>query len=376
MEQERNAAPPIDPRQREKGIIRASLVGIGANVALAAGKAGVGLASNSIAVLMDAVNNLTDALSSVITLLGAHFAARKPDRDHPLGHGRIEYLSALVVAGLVFYAGIAAGVESVKHLIAPETPAYSAVSLCFIGGAFVAKVLMGRFAAGMGKKFNSGALTASGIDALYDAALSMAVLASALVFTFTGLSLETYVSLVIAAFILRSGFLMLRDAVGDLLGKRMERPLHRQILRTICQEPEILGAYDLILHSYGPGRYIGSVHVEIPDTLTAHEIDRLERRVTERVYAVHGIQLAAVGIYTAGAGDLALREKVVRAAGAEPGVVQVHGFYLDTELRQVSLDVVLDFDVKDREALMERLRQRLSRECPGWDFRLTLDMDI
>ena len=175
---------------REGIIVKTSILGIVVNVLLAVFKAGVGFVSNSIAVVLDAVNNLSDALSSIITIFGAKLANKKPDKNHPLGHGRIEYLSALIVAAIVLYAGLTSLIESVKKIIEPTTPNYSTTSLLIIAVAVVTKILLGRYVRAKGEQVNSGALIASGTDALSDAALSFAVLATALLYTFKGISLE------------------------------------------------------------------------------------------------------------------------------------------------------------------------------------------
>ena len=172
--------------KREKAIVKTSVVGIVTNIVLVAFKAAVGLVSNSIAIILDAVNNLSDALSSVITIIGAKLGAKKPNKKHPLGYGRIEYLSSMLVAGIVLYAGITSLVESVKKIIHPEKADYSIVSLIIVAVAIVVKLVLGRYVKKQGKKHNSGALVASGSDALFDAILSASVLASAPLHSYSG----------------------------------------------------------------------------------------------------------------------------------------------------------------------------------------------
>ncbi|MBR0062973.1 MAG: cation transporter, partial [Oscillospiraceae bacterium] len=283
---------------REKVIVRTSVIGILANIFLAAFKAGVGILSNSIAVILDAVNNLSDALSSVITIIGTRLASRRPDRAHPLGHGRVEYLSSMIVSAIVLYAGITSLVESVKKIIHPETPDYSTVSLVIIASAVVVKILLGRYVKKKGEEVNSGSLIASGSDATFDAILSASVLLSAIVFIAWGISLEAWVGAVIAVFIIRAGLEMLSETLDEILGKRTDDDFSAEIKKTLCEEPEVTGAYDLILHNYGPDRLIGSVHVEVPGAMNAAEIDALERRLAEKVYAEHGVVLAGIGIYS------------------------------------------------------------------------------
>ena len=206
---------------RNKIIVRTSVIGILANVLLAAAKAVIGFVANSIAVILDAVNNLSDAMSSVITILGAKLAGKAPDKEHPYGYGRVEYLSAMIVSGLVLYAGITSAVESVKKILEPETPDYSSTALVIIALAVVVKVVLGRYVKAQGEKANSGALIASGADASFDAVLSLSVLASALIFVFTGISLEAYVGVVISCFIIKAGIDMMKETLDDILGVRI-----------------------------------------------------------------------------------------------------------------------------------------------------------
>ena len=205
---------------REKVIIRTSVISIITNILLAGFKAAIGLLSNSIAVILDAVNNLSDALSSVITIVGTKLAKKKPDKKHPLGYGRIEYMSALVIAGLVLYAGITSLAESIKKILSPEIPEYSNVSLFIILTAVIVKLVLGTYVRNKGQEVNSGSLTASGKDALFDAIISTSVLASAIIFLISGLSLEAYVGVIISLVIIKAGFEVMSETVSDILGRR------------------------------------------------------------------------------------------------------------------------------------------------------------
>ena len=192
----------MEEKTRSRLIVRTSVTGIVTNVLLAGVKAAVGLLAHSIAVVLDAVNNLSDALSSVVTILGAKLAGKRPDKKHPLGYGRIEYLSAMIVSALVLYAGITSLVESVKKIISPEESDYSVLSLVLIGVAVAVKIVLGRYVTAQGKKAESASLIASGKDALFDAVLSSSVLVCAVIRLTTGLALEPYVGIVISGFII------------------------------------------------------------------------------------------------------------------------------------------------------------------------------
>ena len=178
---------------------------------------------------------------------------------------------------------------------------------------------------------NSGALTASGSDALFDAILSASVLVSAIVFLTTGLSLEAYVGVIISLFIIRSGIEMLRESIDEILGRLMDPEITSRIREAVESDPSVMGAYDLILNSYGPERVIGSVHVEVPDTMTAEEIDAMERRIAGRVYEEHGVLLTGIGIYSVGTGEgvSAMRAEATRIIMTHEGVLQIHGCRVD-----------------------------------------------
>jgi cation diffusion facilitator family transporter len=366
-------------QDREKIIVRTSIIGIAVNMMLAAFKAAVGLLSNSIAVVLDAVNNLSDALSSVITIIGAKLAGKRANSRHPFGHGRIEYISALLVSVIVLYAGFTSLVESVKKIIHPEVPDYSTVSLVIIASAVVAKLLLGRYVKGVGKNVNSASLVASGADALNDAIISLSVLASALVYTFFGISLEAYVGVLIAVMIIKAGFEMVMDSVDDILGKRTENELTSEIKKFICREPDIYGAFDLILHSYGPDRYVGSVHIEVPDTMTVDELDQLERKVAGDVYQEFGIILTGIGIYSHNTKDDELRQMrsdISRSVMSHEGVHQIHGFFADKVNKTCSFDVIIDYDLKDRDAKFSKLCDEIKAKYPEYIFNITMDIDI
>ena len=364
---------------REQVIVRTGFIGIGANLLLAGFKAAVGLLSHSIAVILDAVNNLSDALSSLITVIGTKLAGRKPDKKHPLGHGRTEYITALVVAALVLYAGITSGVESVKKIITPEEADYSVWSLVIIGAAVVVKLLLGLYVRATGKKVNSAALTASGKDALFDAVISVSVLISAVIFMTTGVSLEAYLGVVIAAVIIKAGVEMLMDTINDILGRRTDPELAAAIKKTLTADPHVNGAYDLILHEYGPEKHVGSVHVEIPDTMTADEIDLLERKLSADVYTAHGVILTGIGIYSMNTKDdeiKRLRSEVTHFVSSHEGVLQIHGFYVNKEAKTVNLDIILDFALPDREATYKEIVCGLQEKFPEWTFNTVMDIDV
>ncbi len=363
---------------REKVIVRTSVVGIVTNLLLVGFKAFVGLMSHSIAVILDAVNNLSDALSSVVTILGAKLGAKQPDKKHPLGYGRIEYLSSMIVAALVLYAGLTSLVESVKKIIHPEAAEYSAVSLIIIAVAILVKLGLGTYVKRQGQRVNSGALAASGSDALFDAILSASVLASAAIYLIWGVSLEAYVGVVISGFILKAGVEMMIETLNDIIGKREDAETTRELKRIICEEEGVLGAYDVTLFNYGPNRNYGSVHIELPDTLTVDEVDRMTRRIQSDVFGRTGVILTGIGVYSFNTKDdeaARMRNAIQKTVLDHDWALQMHGFYADTEKKTLRFDVVMSFDVDRKEAL-ETLYGEVSALYPAYTALIVPDVDV
>ena len=362
---------------RNKIIIRTSVIGIVTNLFLVVFKAIVGLLANSIAVVLDAVNNLSDAVSSVVTILGTRLAGRKPDREHPYGHGRYEYLTAMAVSALILYAGITAFVESVKKIISPEVPDYSVVSLVIIGGAVVVKFFLGRYVKSVGKKINSSSLTSSGADALFDAIISLSVFVSAMIYIFTGLSLEAYVGVLISVFIIKSGIEMLKETIDDILGKRIDSGISKAVKQTICEVEGVHGAYDLFIDNYGPDFNIASVHIEVDDTMTADKIDRLTRKIGEKVYKNHKIIMTGVSIYSVNTTNdkiAQIRSDITRMVMSGEKVIQMHGFYADEDEKTIRFDLVVDYGAE--EDFFENLCKEVQNKYPDYKVFISKDYDI
>ena len=363
---------------RDAVIIRTSIIGILTNAFLAAFKAAVGILSHSIAVILDAVNNLSDALSSIITIIGTKLAGKRPDKKHPLGHGRIEYLSAMIVSGIVLYAGITSAVESVKKIIHPETPDYSIISLVIIAVAIVVKLVLGKYVRSQGERVNSGSLVASGSDAAFDAVLSASVLGSAIIFLTTGLSLEAYVGAAISLIIIKSGVELMKETLDQILGVRADSEVTGKIKELLCEEPEVRGAYDLFIYNFGPDKDYASVHLELPDTMTVQGVDKLSRKVEQKVYRETGVILTGIGVYSYNTGDTLaakiqneVREMVLNHEWA----LQFHGFYLDTQAKEMRFDVVMSFDINPQDGLRILYRE-IGKAYPEYKLQIVPDVDI
>ena len=363
--------------EREKTIVRTGVIGIAANVLLASAKAVIGILTRSIAVTLDAVNNLTDALSSIVTIIGAKLSVRRPDKEHPLGHGRVEYISAMLVSVIVLYAGVTSLIEAVKKIFSPEKPDYSVFSLVFFGFAIAVKLALGFYCKKVGKRVHSSALSASGTDALFDAVISASVLACALVFILTELSLEAYVGALISRMIIRSGIKMLKDTFDDILGKRADEELTKQIKAILNEEPDVRGAYDLFINNYGPDRNYASVHLELPDTMTVEDVDKLTRRVQKKVFLDTGVILTGVGVYSYNTSDdeaSRMRNEVLEKVLSHDWALQVHGFHADCVSKEIRFDVVISFEVDKKEAL-KSLYEEITAMYPEYFVEIVPDVD-
>lgn len=366
-------------KERIRLILKTSLVGIVANLFLVVFKAIIGWLSNSIAITLDAVNNLTDAISSIITIFGIHMAGKDPDKEHPFGHGRTEYISTLAIGVIILYAGVTAGIESIKNIITPVASDYTAIMLIVIAVAVLVKVFLGTFFIKKGKATKSDSLQASGKDALFDAIISVATIVAALVYMIWGLSLEAYLGVIISGFIIKAGIEILKETVSKILGQGESVDLVRRIKRTIVEHDGVMGAYDLIFNNYGQDVNFASVHIEVEESLTANEIDVLTRHITQDIYDEYGIYLTAIGIYsynTTNETIITMRENVDRIATSHSYVNQTHGFYANLDEKVIRFDMVISFDAPSRAELYEHVMNDLNQAYPDFEISAGMDADF
>ena len=363
---------------RSREIIRVSLMGIAANIVLVVFKAIVGFAANSTAVILDAVNNLSDALSSVITIVGTRLAKKKADKQHPFGHGRVEYVTSFIIAIIVLAAGVTSLKESVEKIIDPPATSFSQLSLAVIVAAIIAKLAIAALFIKKGKALNSTSLTASGTDANGDALISVATLISMLMSMIFKIELDGILGAVISAFIIKTGIGIVSETVNDIIGVRIDGELANGIKAAISEFPQVRGVYDLMLHNYGPEEYLGSVHVELDDGMSVKEVDALTRDIAAKIYSQYSVYLT-IGVYASNTSDeesgrimSAVREEISDHAS----ILQMHGFYLRKEDNLVSFDLIVDFSEPNPAALIDHVRTELSDKLPGYDFHINLDRDI
>jgi len=363
---------------RDSEIVKTSIIGIVVNAILVTFKLIVGILANSIAIILDAINNLSDALSSIITIIGTKLASKKPDKKHPYGHGRIEYFSSVIIAILVLTAGVSALKESVEKIISPTKANYQISTLIVVVAAIITKFFLGRYVKNKGEKINSQSLIASGQDAFFDSILSISTLVAALISIFLDLSLEGYFGVVIAIIIIKSSIEILKETIDEMIGIRVDSEFAQKIKEKINSFDEVEGTYDLMLHSYGPSKMMGSAHIQIADSLTAKEIHALTRKIEFSIYAEFGIVLT-LGIYASNTSDenaIKIKEYLEEILKEYPTVLQMHGFYIEEEKKMVSFDIIVDFEDKNPNETRDKIVKQLKEKYPEYNFMGLLDTDF
>ena len=325
-------------------------VGIGLNLLLFAGKLFAGTISGSIAITADAFNNLSDAGSSVVTLLGFRLAGRKPDPEHPFGHGRMEYISGLAVAGLILLMGVELGKSSLKKILSPEEIVSSPLVLAILAVSVAVKLYMFYYNRSIGRKIKSAAMSATATDSLSDAVSTTAVLMATLVGQFTGLNIDGWVGLLVALFILFSAYKAAKETLSPLLGQTPDPEFVDRIEQIVLSYPEVLNIHDLIVHDYGPGRMMISLHAEVSadgDLLQLHDvIDNAEHRLKKELGCMAVIHMDP--IITNDAHTDALRMAVAEKVKTIDPRLTIHDFRTVPGSTHTNLifDVVVPYDVK------------------------------
>ena len=284
-----------DPQVRQRYGLLSGITGIILNLLLSGGKFLAGTLSGSISITADAFNNLTDAGSSVVTLVGFRLAGQKADDDHPFGHGRMEYLAGLLISVIILLVGFELGKSSIEQIFHPEPVVFSWVSVGVLIASIAVKLWMSLFNRNLSKRIDSAAMAATAADSLSDVAATSAVLLGTVVGTLTDLSIDGWVGLLVSIFILRAGLGAAKDTIDPLLGKSADPELVREIEKTVLSHREVVGIHDLVIHDYGPGRAMMSFHAEVPmdaNILEAHDIiDHVERELMEKYHILTSIHM-------------------------------------------------------------------------------------
>ena len=362
---------------REEQITKVSIVGIVTNILLGVVKIIFGFLTKSIAITSDAVNNLTDSSSSLITIIGTKLAARKPDREHPFGYGRIEYLTSIVIAVIILITGAEMFISSVKSIIHPETPEYSIASIAILAITVVVKMVLGTYFQKNGKAIDSDALVASGADAKNDALISLITIGTAVIFLLTKFSLDGIAGAVISGFILKTGFEILKDTLDKILGSRADSELAEAIKADVRNTPGILGAHDLIIHNYGPGKNTGSMNVEIEHKTKLADLYPLLHNLQNEIYAKYHTYLV-FGVYSINKNHPRYKKLIKLIDSHVEGnehFLGYHGLDIDDSRKTIFCDFVLDFDI-DRNEFKKDMENVLKEAYPDYTIVITIDTEF
>lgn len=361
----------------------AGIVGIISNFTLFAIKLFVGILTSSIAVTADAFNNLSDMASSVVTIIGFKFASMPPDKEHPFGHGRLEYISALVVAFMVMLVGIQFVKSSIERILNPVAVKFEIIPLILLIISILVKVWLSRFNKFIGEKIDSSALKAAALDALGDVFTSSCVVISFFISKFTTIPIDGYVGIAVSLAILYAGYSLVKETISPLLGEAPDPELVREINQGVLSYEHVNGVHDLIIHNYGVGKCIASIHAEIPadiDIMTIHDIiDTAEREISEKLNIHLVIHMDPICIENEEIA--AAREEVEKIIKYNPVIKSMHDFRIigHGEHKNLIFDVVVDNDkfekIMNEEELKQTIEKCIKDVHPEYNCVITVDRE-
>lgn len=362
---------------RDKQIIKVSYIWIITNIVLVIFKAIVWFLSNSIAIILDAVNNLSDVISSVVTIIWTKLSAKKPDKEHPYWHGRIEYFASVIIAVIILTAWLAAFKESIEKIIHPEETNYTIVTLSVVLVGVFVKIFLWRYVKNQWKKLNSGSLIASGTDAISDSVLSLSTFIAALISIFFNIWLEGYLWVIISIFIIKAAYEILKDTINEMIGIRADSELTQKLRSKIQDFDEVLWVYDLALHSYGPNKVIWTAHIQVRDDMTAKEIHRLTREIIVDVYNKLWI-IMTIWIYASNDSWEygKIKNELNQIIRNYENIIQMHGFYVDDSTNNISFDLIFDFKEEHPEKIVRKIKKEIKSKFPDYEYSVIIDNDV
>lgn len=368
----------LDPESREGIISATSALGIVTNLCIALIKVIIGALASSIAIISEGVNNAADVLTSVLTLLGSKLAGKYPDKKHPFGYGRIEYLTGLVIAVMILVTGVEMVINAVKLILHPEPVNISYLSLFVVAGSAVIKYILGVYTIKMGKKANSSALEGVGLDCRGDAFASLITIASALIFLLFDVSLDAYAGLITSAIIIKAGVEVLMSTVSELIGRPGEEELANHIYKTVRSTEGIINSADLMLHNYGPDAWSGSMNVELDHGMTVGEAYKFLHALQLKI--MHEDHVTMVfGIYAVdndGEYSHELRKNIAAFVREKEHILSYHAVYMEPGTNRIYVDLVVDYDMKEREPIEREFRAYMKELYPENEIVLTLETEF
>lgn len=367
-----------DPEKREDVIMMTSGLEIVSNVIMALIKVFIGVLASSIAIISEGLNNATDSLSALLTLIGTKLAQKHPDEKHPFGYGRIEYFVSLMISVLILVTGVEMVISSVKLIFHPEELHISYLSLAIVAVSAVVKFFFGIHTIETGKKVDSGALIAVGVEGRNDSFASVITILSSLIFLIFHISVDAYAGILVAILILKAGFELLKDTVADLLGRPGEHELAVALYCEIRKTDGIISAADMMLHNYGPNAWSGSVNVEIDHKKTVGEIYEFLHELQLRIMHEHQVTMV-FGVYAVDNDHekiKELRKKIGAFIKEQEYVKSYHALYLSEKEQKLYCDFIVDYKLKDWERLREDFIAYIKKDYEAYDVELTIETEF
>lgn len=364
-----------EPDSREGTAVTVSGLNILVNLIFAAIKVVIGLAVSSIAIVSEGVNNATDSATSLITIVGTKLSAKHPTEKHPFGFGRIEYLTSLLISVLILFTGAELMESSVKRIFEPQEMSISYVTMAIIAVSALVKLALGLYTIKEGRRVDSSSLVALGTECRSDSVVSVITLVTALVFLVFHVSLDAYAGIIMSLIVLKAGFEVLKETLSDILGQAGEKELAQELYRIIRAEPLVLNAADMMLHNYGPDAYSGSVNVEIDHSKTVGEVYAALHELQLRI--MHEKHITMVfGIYAVDrdhAQIRQLREQVAAFVREQKHVTSYHALYIHPNGKDLYVDLVVDYDLADWEALRKEFTSYMAELYPDKHLELVIE---
>lgn len=366
-----------DPDSRDDIIATTSALGAALNLLIAGIKIFVGLAVSSIAIVSEGANNATDALSSCLTLVGSKLAGKHPDKTHPFGYRRIEYLTGLVVGVLIFVTGAEAAIASAKLIFAPEELAVSYVTIAIVAVSAVVKFFFGTYTIKMGRKTGSAALEGVGIEGRNDSFASALSIGSILIFLLTDISVDAYAGVVISLLIVKAGFDVLKETFSELIGRSGKKELADALYQEIRSTEGVVAAADMMLHNYGPGAWSGSANIEIDHKKSVGETYQFLHALQLRILREYKVTMV-FGIYAVNNDDPELKElrrTIKEFIAQNPNAVSFHALYLDRKAQKIYCDLVVDYELRDWNEIRTKFDDYIGKFYPQYQVELTVETE-
>lgn len=368
----------VNSESREGIITETSGLGILVNILVAALKVVVGLVASSIAIVSEGLNNASDAMSSTLTLIGTKLSKKHPDEKHPFGYGRIEYLTGLVISVIILVTGVEMLISSVKLIFKPEKLSISYVSLIVVAVTAVIKFFLGLYTIKKGKSVNSSSLTGVGYDCRNDAFVSVITIVSSLVFLIFDFSIDAYAGVLMSLIILKAGFDILRETIGEIIGRPGDEDLAKKIYSEVRSTDGVLAAVDMMLHNYGPDAWSGSVNIEIDHNMTVGEvyntIHALQLRIMHEYNVVMVFGIYAVAHDHEGIRDL--RRDIREFIDGSEHVKSFHALYIEPGTNNIYCDFIVDYKLRDWEELEKKFKEYMSERWPDRNIILTVETEF